>query len=43
MKSALTSSLKNPGRFSHSDSDEWVKVEHRHLFDPFARTISESE
>ena len=27
----------------HSDSDEWVKVEHRHLFDPFTRTISESE
>ena len=27
----------------HSGSDEWVKVEHRHLFDPFARTISESE
>ena len=27
----------------HSDSDEWVKVEHRHLFDPFTRTITESE
>ena len=30
-------------RLCHSDSDEWVRVEHRHLFDPFARTISELE
>ena len=24
----------------HTDSDEWANVAHRHLFDPFTRTIS---